>query len=140
MASGDRYQPAAGGGRAAPKPAQATAGCPGIRLSLSERLGPRILPAGGHDVRDRLDMLAESRALEEESSAGPSCFGPRIQREPFLRSFTLPWDSPEYDGSTKPKDWLVDYTTAVGIAGGNKRVVVCYAPTHAARFGQDMAE
>ena len=28
----------------------------------------------------------------------------------------------------KPKDWLIDYTTAIGIAGGNHRLAVRYAP------------
>ena len=28
----------------------------------------------------------------------------------------------------KPKDWLVDYSTAVSIANGNKRVAVKYVP------------
>ncbi|KAI5000294.1 hypothetical protein ZWY2020_004883 [Hordeum vulgare] len=35
---------------------------------------------------------------------------------------------PKYKGTTKPEDWLIDYTTAVGIARGNKRVAVCYVP------------
>ena len=28
----------------------------------------------------------------------------------------------------KPEDWLTDYTTAIGIAGGNHRLAVCYTP------------
>ena len=40
----------------------------------------------------------------------------------------MPRDTPKYNGTTKPEDWLVDYATAVGIAGGNKRVAVRYAP------------
>jgi hypothetical protein len=28
----------------------------------------------------------------------------------------------------KPEDWLSDYVTIVDIAGGNKRIVVRYAP------------
>ena len=28
----------------------------------------------------------------------------------------------------KPEDWLIDYTTAIGIAKGNKRVAVRYVP------------
>ena len=42
--------------------------------------------------------------------------------------FTLPRDTPKYNGSVKPEDWLVDYMTAVGIAGGSRRVAVRYAP------------
>jgi hypothetical protein len=35
---------------------------------------------------------------------------------------------PKYIGAMKPEDWLLDYSTAVNITGGNKRVAVCYAP------------
>ena len=48
--------------------------------------------------------------------------------EPMLENFTLPRDTPKYNGTAKPEDWLVDYTTAVGIAGGNKRWAVRYSP------------
>ena len=34
----------------------------------------------------------------------------------------------KYNGTAKSEDWLVDYTTAVGIAKGNKRVAVRYVP------------
>ena len=66
--------------------------------------------------------------LEEEDVAGHPCFGPQIRQEPFPKGFTLPRDTPKYNGATKPEDWLTDYTAAVGIAGGNKRVAVHYAP------------
>ncbi|KAK1613717.1 hypothetical protein QYE76_019234 [Lolium multiflorum] len=89
------------------------------------RLGPRIEPA---DARDRLDRLVESRIAEEEAPAGPKCFGPRIANEPTLEGFTLPRDTPKYDGTAKPEDWLQDYSTAVGIAKGNKRWAVRYSP------------
>ena len=55
-------------------------------------------------------------------------FRPRIQDEPFPRGFTLSRDTPNYTGSVKPEDWLVDYSTAVSIANGNKRVAVKYVP------------
>jgi hypothetical protein len=35
---------------------------------------------------------------------------------------------PKYIGAVKLEDWLLDYGTAVDIAGGNKRVAVRYAP------------
>jgi hypothetical protein len=35
---------------------------------------------------------------------------------------------PKYTGAVKPEDWPSDYGTVVDIAGGNKRVVVRYAP------------
>ena len=35
---------------------------------------------------------------------------------------------PKYTGSVKPEDWLVDYSTVVSIAKGNKRVAVKYVP------------
>ena len=104
------------------------AGDAGARSTLSGWLGPRVLPAGDRDARAHLDRLAESRALEVEGSCGPTCFGPRIRQEPFPKSFTLPRDTPKYNGTTKPEDWLVDYSTAIGIADGNKRIAVRYAP------------
>jgi hypothetical protein len=66
--------------------------------------------------------------VEEEIPAGPNCFGPRILAEPIIEGFVLPRDTPKYDGTTKPKDWLLDYTTTVGISRGNKRWAVRYSP------------
>ena len=40
----------------------------------------------------------------------------------------LPRETPKYNSSAKQEEWLADYVTAVGIAGGNKRVVVHYVP------------
>ena len=93
---------------------------------MSNRLGPHALD--DDNARFQIDQLAASLALEEESAAGPICFGPRIRLEPFPEKFTLPRDTPKYSGDTKPEDWLVDYTTAVNIAGGNKQVAVRYVP------------
>ena len=59
---------------------------------------------------------------------GLPCLGPRIRDETFPRGFTLPRDTPKYTGSVKPEDWLVDYSTVVSIANGNKRVTVKYVP------------
>jgi hypothetical protein len=67
-------------------------------------------------------------AMENEDAVGPACFGPRIRDEPFPKGFSLPSDTPKYNGAVKPEDWLTDYATAVGIAGGNKRVAVRYVP------------
>ncbi|KAK1677429.1 hypothetical protein QYE76_038277 [Lolium multiflorum] len=89
------------------------------------RLGPRVEPV---DARNRLDRLVESRIAEEEGPAGPKCFGPRILNEPVMDGFLLPRDTPKYDGTAKPEDWLLDYSTAVGIARGNKRWAVRYSP------------
>jgi len=65
---------------------------------------------------------------DEEGEAGPPCFGHRIRTEKFPKGFTLPRDTPKYNGAVKPEDWLSDYLTAVRIAGGNRRVAVRYAP------------
>ncbi|KAK1650400.1 hypothetical protein QYE76_068205 [Lolium multiflorum] len=97
----------------------------GARQPAHSRLGPRIEPA---DARDRLDRLVQSRIAEEEGPAGPKCFGPRILNEPMVDGFQLPRDTPKYDGTAKPEDWLLDYSTAVGIAKGNKRWAVRYSP------------
>ena len=50
---------------------------------------------------------------------------PCIQKESFPKSFTLARNTSKYNGSTKPEDWLTDYTTDKG----NKRVAVRYAPS-----------
>jgi hypothetical protein len=94
---------------------------------VSLRIGERVDPPKD-DARCRLNQLADSKFNEEEFLAGPVCFGPRIRSEPFLAKFALPHDMPKYIGAVKPEDWLSDYGTAVDIAGGNKRTVVCYAP------------
>ncbi|KAK1665990.1 hypothetical protein QYE76_054149 [Lolium multiflorum] len=97
----------------------------GQRQPAHSRLGPCVEPT---DARDRLDRLVESRIAEEEGPAGPKCFGPRILNEPMIDGFQLPRDTPKYDGTAKPEDWLQDYSTAVGIAKGNKRWAVRYSP------------
>ncbi len=49
-------------------------------------------------------------------------------QKPFPKGFSLSRDTPKYNGSVKPEDWLVDYSTAVSIANGNKRIAVKYVP------------
>ena len=95
--------------------------------TLGGRLGHRE-GVGENDARHRIDRLARSLALEEEDDVGPPCFGPRIRNEPFPKGFSLPRDTPKYNGSVKPEDWLIDYSTAVSIANGNRRVAVKYVP------------
>jgi hypothetical protein len=48
--------------------------------------------------------------------------------EPAPYCFQLACGARTYNGSTKPKDWLEDYSTAVNIAGGNLRWAVRYVP------------
>ncbi|KAI4997936.1 hypothetical protein ZWY2020_053278 [Hordeum vulgare] len=79
---------------------------------------PQRVPCSENDAHTRLDRLAQSALLEEEGLMGPTCFGPRIHGELFPIGFTLPRDTPKYNGTAKPEDWLIDYTTAVGIARG----------------------
>ena len=109
----------------------------GARQAAHSRLGPRIEPT---DARDRLDRLVQSRIAEEEGPAGPKCFGPRILNEPMVDGFQLPRDTPKYDGTAKPEDWLLDYSTAVGIAKGNKRWAVRYSPPDANRLRPHLAQ
>ena len=111
--------------------AMENAGYPGRRQQETEsflgpRLGQRHLPA--NDARHRLDRKWLSEMLEEQGPPGPECFGPRIMREPPLRNFQLPRGTRKYDGSTKPQDWLIDYATAVHVAGGNRRWAIRYVP------------
>jgi hypothetical protein len=94
---------------------------------VSQRLG-ECVTAPKDDERYLLDKLAESKLIEEEASAGPIFFGPCIHNEPFSPKFSLPWDMPNYTAATKLDDWLSDYSIAIDIAGGNKRLAVCYAP------------
>ena len=35
--------------------------------------------------------------------------------EKFPKGFTLPRDTPKYNGSIKPENWLTHYMTAVGM-------------------------
>jgi hypothetical protein len=94
---------------------------------VSLRVGECVDPPKD-DARHRLNQLADSKFDEEESSVGPVCFSPRIRIEPFPAKFTLPRDMPKYTRAVKPKDWLLDYVTAIDITGGNKRTAVRYAP------------
>jgi hypothetical protein len=86
---------------------------------VSQRIGERVDPPKD-DACHRLNLLADSKFDEEESSAGPVYFGPRIRNEPFPAKFALPRDMPKYTGAVKPEDWLSDYVTAVDIAGGGR--------------------
>ena len=86
-------------------------------------MGP-LGPETSEDARNRIDVLKLSSIIEEEDIAAHRCFGPRIRTERFSKGFTLPRDTPKYNGTAKPEDWLADYVTAVNIAGGNKRVAV----------------
>jgi hypothetical protein len=94
---------------------------------VSLRIGECIDPPKD-DARHRLNLLADSKLDEEESSTGPIFFGPRIRNEPFPPKFVLPRDMPKYIGAVKPDYWLSDYGIAVDIAGGNKRLAVRYVP------------
>jgi hypothetical protein len=48
--------------------------------------------------------------------------------EPAPYCFQLARGARTYNGSTKPEDWLEDYSTAVNIARGNLRWAVRYVP------------
>lgn len=100
---------------------------PRVRLTnVCDRLGP-LGPATGIDPRQCLNTLEASKILNEEDMAGHQCLGPRITSQPFPKGFMLPKDTPKYDSTTKPENWLVVYVTRVGITGGNRRVAVRYA-------------
>src|SRR3954471_6795244 len=96
------------------------------RPAISNRLGPRQI--GQNDTRHRIELLEKDAQEEEEGAAGLACFGHRVRTEQFPKGFTLPRDTPKYNGSVKTEDWLTDYMTAVRIAGGSRRLAVRYAP------------
>jgi hypothetical protein len=89
---------------------------------IASRLGPRSLAAS--DARFKLDRIHQSELVERQGAPGPMCFGPRIMGEPVPYYFQLARGARTYNGSTKPEDWLEDYSTAVNIAGGNLRWAV----------------
>src|SRR3954462_15681103 len=96
------------------------------RSAICNRLGPRQI--GQNDARHRIELLEKDAQEEEEGAAGPACFGHRIRTEQFPKGFTLLRDTPKYNVSVKPEDWLTDYITAVRIAGGSRRLAIRYAP------------
>src|SRR3954464_13222523 len=93
---------------------------------MQERIMYRNLPS--NDAGLKLDRLYRSELLEEQGPPGPSCFVPRIMREPPVPNFLLPRGTKTYNGSTKPQDWLTNYATAVKLAEGNLRWAVRYVP------------
>jgi hypothetical protein len=89
--------------QAAPAPGtgQGAHGHQPARSHVSLRVGERVNPPKD-DACHRLNQLAHSKLDEEESLAGPVCFGPRIHNEPFPPKFALPRDMPKYTGAVKP--------------------------------------
>jgi hypothetical protein len=73
------------------------------RLHVSLRVRERVDPPKD-DACHWPNLLTDSKLDEEESSAGPICFGSRIRNEPFLPKFALPRDMPKYTGAVKPED------------------------------------
>src|SRR4051812_30404306 len=67
------------------------------RPAISAQLGPRQI--GLNDARHRIELLEKEAQEDEEGEVGPSCFGHRIRTEKFPKGFTLPRDTPKYNGS-----------------------------------------
>jgi hypothetical protein len=103
----DVVEPARGKSAAqvAPAPAagQGAQGHHPARSHVSLRVGERVDPPKD-DAHHRLNQLVDSKFDEEESSAGPVCFGPRIRNESFPAKFALPRNMPKYTGAVKPED------------------------------------
>src|SRR4051812_34933675 len=99
---------------------------PEERPAISNRLGPRQI--GQNDARHRIELLEKDAQEEEEGAAAPACFGHRVRTEQFPKGFPLPRDTPKYNGSVKPEDWLTDYMTAIRIAGSRRHLAVRYTP------------
>lgn len=113
--------PLPAGRRGWPAPAD-----PALRGPVASRLGPCDID--NTDTRHRIEKLALSLQLQEDNAAGLACFGPCIRDKPFTKGFTLPRNTPKFNDTIKTEDWLTDYSTVVGIAGGNRRLAVRYAP------------
>ncbi|KAK1610991.1 hypothetical protein QYE76_034664 [Lolium multiflorum] len=95
----------------------------------AESSSPAPAPRDSRVPRHAETALTAGRIPHRGRGAGlPQCFGPRIANEPMIDGFQLPRDTPKYDGTAKPEDWLLDYSTAVGISRGNKRWAVRYSP------------
>jgi hypothetical protein len=69
------------------------------------------------DARFKLDIIDQTELVERQGAPGPMCFEPRIMGEPAPYYFQLARGARTYNGSTKPEDWLEDYSTVVNIAG-----------------------
>jgi hypothetical protein len=93
---------------------------------IASRLRPRSLAPD--DACFKLDRIYQTELVERQGAPGPMCFGPRIMGEPAPYCFQLTRGARTYNGSTKPEDWLEDYSTVVNIAGGNLRWAVRYVP------------
>ncbi|KAK1646457.1 hypothetical protein QYE76_064262 [Lolium multiflorum] len=65
---------------------------------------------------------------KKKGQPAQSASGRGYPQVPMVDGFQLPRDTPKYDGTAKPEDWLLDYST-VGIAKGNKRWAVRYSPS-----------
>jgi hypothetical protein len=90
----------------------------------ASRLGPRSLAPD--DARFKLDRIYQTELVERQGALGLMCFGPQNMGEPAPYCFQLAHGMRTYNGSTKPEDWLEDYSTAENIAGGNLRWAVRY--------------
>jgi hypothetical protein len=125
--------------RAAPAPAagQGAQGHQPARSHVSQRVRERVDPPKD-DARHRLNLLAESKLDEEESSVVSVYFGPHIRNEPFTMKFTLLRDMPKYTRATKPKDWLsVQHRRRHRKRQQEAGSTLC--PAHAPRLRKDFA-
>src|SRR3954471_14770334 len=102
--------------------------CPSNRRQDQQLVPDLALAKSSRMMRHHIELLEKEAQEDEEGEACPSCFGHRIRTEKFPKGFTLPRDTPKYNGTVKPEDWLTDYMTAVGITAGSRRVAVLYDP------------
>jgi hypothetical protein len=84
---------------------------------IASRIGPWSL-ALDHACF-KFDRIYQTELVKRQGASGTMCFGPRIMGEPAPYCFQLARGARTYYGSTKPEDWLENYSTAVNIARGN---------------------
>jgi hypothetical protein len=93
---------------------------------IASRLGPQSLAAD--DARFKLDRIYQTELVERQGAPGPMCFGPRIMGELAPYCFQLARGARTYNGSTRPEDWLEDYSIVVNIVGetSDGRYAMCH--------------
>ncbi|XP_020154640.1 uncharacterized protein [Aegilops tauschii subsp. strangulata] len=101
-----------------------------LMAPILEVADAEMLEARRVQLVERAKKLANMRCLSEayQREMDRAVGGTPAPGGPSRIGTVQQCDTPKYTGSVKPEDWLVDYSTAVSIANGNKRVAMKYVP------------